>query len=426
MVVAPIVSAREPELRGFLGSMNRRPGVVDPDNELIPFAKLERLHFARIVILSDQTGDDIACYRVPTVPLPTYLAFLADCDGPANTFLEELVQRAGGGLSRLFSHCEGFSAEQELLQWMRDHEQPPATAYVNWMGRTMTQVREERALHAALRGYLENHSADLAGMGPHKAHQRLKDFVQIELQANRLRLTPPEPTPLDWQLLNLLHLVGVPIVVLVLTPLFLIYLPLFVWLLRRKEADDPIIAPRTDPTHVRRLAELEDHDACNQFTAMGSLKPGLFRRLTLSLILALLDYTTRHIYNHGRLARVITIHFARWVFLPDRKRLLFASNYDGSLESYMDDFINKAAFGLNLVFSNGVGYPATRWLVLDGAKDEQKFKYFIRRHQLPTQVWYNAQPGLTALDRALNTRIREGLEKRTLTDDEARNWMSMI
>ena len=98
----------------------------------------------------------------------------------------------------------------------------------------------------------------------------------------------------------------------------------------------------------------------------------------------------RHIYTHGLLARVGTIHFARWTFLDDKRRLLFASNYDGSLESYMDDFINKVAFGLNLVFTNGVGYPRTRWLILGGAKDEQKFKYFIRRHELPTEVWYNA------------------------------------
>ena len=78
--------------------------------------------------------------------------------------------------------------------------------------------------------------------------------------------------------------------------------------------------------------------------------------------------------------------------------MIFASNYDGSLESYMDDFINKVAFGLNVVFSNGIGYPRTNWLLLDGAKDEQKFKDFLRRHQMPTQVWYNACPGLTALD----------------------------
>jgi hypothetical protein len=75
-------------------------------------------------------------------------------------------------------------------------------------------------------------------------------------------------------------------------------------------------------------------------------------------VLWIVSYTTRHIYTHGFLARVGTIHFARWTFLDDKHRLLFASNYDGSLESYMDDFINKVAFGLNVVFTNGVGYPA--------------------------------------------------------------------
>ena len=50
---------------------------------------------------------------------------------------------------------------------------------------------------------------------------------------------------------------------------------------------------------------------------------------------------------------------------------MFASSYDGSLESYMDDFIDKVAWGLNAAFSNGVGYPKTNWLVADGATDEQ-------------------------------------------------------
>jgi hypothetical protein len=81
---------------------------------------------------------------------------------------------------------------------------------------------------------------------------------------------------------------------------------------------------------------------------------------------------------------------------------------------------------LNLVFSNGVGYPRTRWLVFDGAKDEQRFKYYIRRHELPTEVWYNAHPGLTAFDMERNTRIREGLERSTMTDAEIREWLSLL
>jgi hypothetical protein len=114
------------------------------------------------------------------------------------------------------------------------------------------------------------------------------------------------------------------------------------------------------------------------------------------------------------------------VFLDDKQRLLFASNYDGSLESYMDDFINKVGWGLNLVFSNGVGYPRTDWLVFGGAKDEQKFKRFLRRHELATDVWYNARPGLTAVDLARNTRIREGLERPRLTDAEIRQWLQLL
>jgi hypothetical protein len=92
----------------------------------------------------------------------------------------------------------------------------------------------------------------------------------------------------------------------------------------------------------------------------------------------------------------------------------------------MDDFINKVAYGLNLVFSNGIGYPRTRFLLSGGARREMTFKNFLRRHQVPTQVWYKAYPGLTAADLARNTRIREGLERDAMTEVEARCWLAMI
>jgi hypothetical protein len=215
-------------------------------------------------------------------------------------------------------------------------------------------------------------------------------------------------------------------VLLIFSPLLLLYLPFFAFQLRSREKSDPEIAPRVDPCQEKRLATIEDYDVTNQFTAMGSLKPGLFRRWTLVFLLWLLNWTTRHIYTRGQLARVGTIHFARWVFINERGRLLFASNYDGSLETYMDDFINKVGWGLNLVFSNGVGYPSSRWLVLDGAKNEQKFKYFLRRHELPTDVWYKAYPGLTAFDLKRNTLIREGIEKANLSEAELRQWVALF
>jgi hypothetical protein len=426
MVLAPVAADRVGELRQALASMNRAPGVVDPQNPVIPFAQFETLHFARVLVLEDMTLDDITAYGLPRVNYPSYLAVLADFDGPAEKFVAELIQRAGEGLKHIFSYCQDFRSDTDLRMWIEAHKVSAATAYVNWIGRTVKQVGEEAALHDALVSYVRQNGATLQGMQPTQIHDELAQYVSGEQESGRLKLTPVAPTPLDWQLRNLANLLGVPFVLLLLTPFLLIYLPFFLIQLRWHENHDPDIAPRIDPAHAHQLAMLEDHDVTNQFSAMGALKPGLFRRSTLVFILWVIDYTTKHIYGRGRLARVSTIHFARWVFLDNKKRLLFASNYDGSLESYMDDFINKVGFGLNVVFGNGIGYPRTRWLLLDGAKNEQKFKYVLRRHELATEVWYNAHPGLTALDRHRNTLIREGLEKSSLSNAEAQQWLQLI
>jgi len=426
MVLAPVAAGRVGDLRQLLASMNRAPGIVDPQNPLVPFAHLETLHFARLVVLEDVTQDDITAYGLPQGNYPTYLAFLGDFDGPFDAFLAELVQNAGDGLRRIFSYCEGFLPGADLLGWIKAHNATPATIYVNWIGRTVRQVGEEAALHDALVSYVQRNAEALTAMPPAQAYTTLRLYATSEQQAGRLTLTPDAPTPLAWQIKNFIHLLGVPLLLLLLAPFLLIYSPFFFIQLRVHEKSDPTIAPRIDPTHAHQLAILEDHDVTNQFSAMGAVKPGLFRRWLLIFLLWIIDYTTKHIYNRGRLARVSTIHFARWVFLDGKKRLLFASNYDGSLESYMDDFINKVGFGLNVVFGNGIGYPRTNWLILDGAKDEQKFKYVLRRHELATEVWYNAHPGLTALDRQRNTLIREGLEKSSLSAREAQQWLQLI
>lgn len=423
--VAPIADGHVDDLRSLLLSMNRTTGVVDPENELVPFARLDELHFARLVILEDQTLGDSRVYNLPQPEYPIYLAFLCDFDGTLDAFLPKLVNCASIGLARIFAHCGGFSQGTDLIAWMKRHHQNPATSYVNWLGRTMQQVREENALQQAIRKWLGADSSR-ANLPPRQLQNELRSYVASEQSAGRLPLTPEPATLLLWGIRNIAHLVAIPLLLLLLLPVLILYAPVFIFQLRRRERRDPEIAPRIDPAHANQLAALEDHDVTNQFSAFGSVKPGLFRRWTLIYILWLINYTTRHIFNRGRLARVTTIHFARWTFLDNKKRLFFASNYDGSLDSYMDDFIDKVAFGLNVVFSNGIGYPTTNWLVLDGAKDEQKFKYFIRRHELVTEVWYNGHPGLTALNLQRNTLIRQGLENPAVSDSQLQQWAQLL
>jgi len=426
-VAAPLKMEHEAELRTLLASMNTEPGVVNPANPLFPFEQFDCLHFARFVILDDRSLDDIhTAYGLPRQDYPLMLAFIADFDGDADSFRAELSARAAGGLGRIFSCCEGYTSDSDLPRWMKERDQPAATMYVNWVGNSLRRIREDNSLRLALETHLQDRASEFTGRSSSEVYLLLKRFVDSEVAAGRLRLSEEPPTPSGWWVRRFIHLIAVPLILLILSPLLLLYLPLFLFQLRRREKNDLHIAPPTDENQEFQLARLEDHDVTNQFTAIGSVKPGLFRRSTLTFFLWLVNYTARHIYNRGHLARVPTIHFARWVFIDEKKRLLFASNYDGSLDSYMDDFINKVGWGLNLVFSNGIGYPTCNWLVLDGSKNEQKFKYFLRRHQLPTEVWYNAHPGLSAVDLKRNILIRQGIDRSDMTDTQVGQWISLL
>jgi hypothetical protein len=426
MILAAVTPDREAELRSLLDSMNDAPGRTNPDNELLPFRQFDTLHFMRLLIVDDKTVDDVRLYGMVPRTYPLYLALAGDIDGDVDGFLAEMAARVPAGLRTIFSCCDGFAPGADLVRWMQAHNVPNAASYVNWRGRTVRQVHEEAALHDALERHIENEFARLDRRPAQEIHATLRRLILADVAAGRLTLSPERPTPLGWRLRNFLHLVGVPSLALLALPFVLPIAVVVLVRLRRLEKTDPELCPRTPTEHNAALAVLEDYGVSNQYTAMGSLKPGVVRLLTGIVVLVAIDYGSRHLYTRGGLARVRSIHFARWVFLDNRQRIVFFSNYDGSHESYMDDFVNKVGFGLNVVFSNGVGYPRTNWLILDGCSDERKFKEFNRRHQVPTQVWYKAYPGLTALDLDRNTQIRQGLGSASMSDDDAREWVALL
>ncbi len=428
MIVANVREERLENLRALLAGMNKCIGLADPDNALLPFGQFQGLHMARFVIIEAPTAEDIRAFGVTPRPWRPTLAFLGDIDGDRNTFFAELCERAKPGLEQIFLHCDGFpdANDSGLLNWLKTHNIQPKANYVNWLGRTVKQAHEEAALHKSLSLYLQDIVNTVGKDNPRALRQKLLSHVELEKHAGRLTLTPEAPTPCHWRIKNLLHLFGVPILLLLLSPLFLVITPFFAIRLRMLERSDPELFIRPDRDYLKKLTIQEDRDVSNQYSVFGDVKPGLFRLWTFKFLLLLTDYLARHIYNHGFLARIRTIHFARWVFMDGDHRVFFASNYDGSHESYMDDFINKVGWGLNLTFGNAVGYPTTRWLLKGGAEREHAFKYTQRRHQIPTEVWYKAYPGLTAVDLARNGRIRKGVEIRPANDQAIRDWLSEI
>ncbi len=427
MVLAPIDPRREADLRRLLASMNEAPGQLNPANAVIAFRDFDQLHFARLVIIeAGATLDDIRACGLPAPSFPLYLAFLGDVDGDGGDFLREAATRAAKGLRELFSCCEGFTPDIDLGAWMEQHRTRSAADYVNWRGRTVRHVRENAALYDALERYVDDHAAALEDLSARDVHATLQRFVETERSAGRLTLTPDNPTPLGWWIANLVHAIGVPLLLLLTLPLLLVVGAVVLLRVRSLEKSDLELCQRVDQEHSDALALIEDQEVKNQFSALGAVKPGIARLWTVSFVLLIIDWAARHLYTRGRLARVRTIHFARWVWLDNRQRVIFLSNYDGSLESYMDDFINKVGFGLNVIFSNGIGYPRASWLLCDGCKDERKFKEYLRRHQLATQVWYNGYPGLTAVDLERNARIREGLASTSMSESQAREWIGLL
>src|SRR5262249_39053251 len=194
-------------------------------------------------------------HGVPRVDHRPSLAFLADFDGPVDAFLDDLLRIGGSGLQHVFAHCEAFAAGN-VRRWLEQRAQRPSASYVNWRGRTLRQVREEAALRQALATYLRDNVRATATMPAGAVRDALVAFVRGEQQAGRLTPPPPEPTPLGWRVRDLAHAIVGALVALVVLPVFLVYLPIFAYQLRRREMTDPEITPRPDPGHVRRLAEL--------------------------------------------------------------------------------------------------------------------------------------------------------------------------
>ncbi len=416
-VRAPIRAGRRADVARLLEHMHDQGA---GDNDTLALAELPGVHFARIFVLEEATDLDGA-------PLPACLYYMADVDGPAGRHVLDLATPFGDGTDAVFGHCEDYpdpASPRARIAWLRDHLVAPAATYVHAVGRTVDQVHQEARLRECIDDFVDRPGTIPADLSATEAHSRIRSLLTL-----RDDLTwaawPPRPPGLLFRLREKLHFLVLPLVVLVTLPLLVLFALVGLVLIRLAERRDVAESGPAPVEHTRELERLEDFVTQNPFTAVGFVKPGALRRLTMRTVLVGLDYAARHVYNRDNLAGVRTIHFARWVPVEDGRRLIFASSYDGSLESYMDDFIDRLSWGLNAVFSNGVGYPSTRWLFFGGAKDELAFKNYLRRHQVPTTVWYSAYDSAPARNIDSNAVLRVDLP-RVSDEEEAEAWLAKV
>lgn len=109
------------------------------------------------------------------------------------------------------------------------------------------------------------------------------------------------------------------------------------------------------------------------------------------------------------------IHFARWSPLPadrwpgtpagTRTKLgyqLFASNFNGTWDQYLDDFSDSLGFGTDLLWYQGIGYPKS--------VPSTPFKTYIDHNFIDNNYYYNATPQASSRDINNALLVRQALQ----------------
>jgi hypothetical protein len=357
------------------------------------------VHFARMFVLDAVTD-------VGGRPIPSSIVYMADVDGSADGHFRALST----GLHAVFEHCVGYptaAGAAARVAWLHEHSLRPAAYYRHTVGRSVEQVRREAYLREQIEVVLDElspeqaDSADEVAGTVYRAIQRRPDLSWA--------IQRPWSPGLTYVVPRVAALVVLAVVLLLTLPVVGPFLLAWVLVVRILELRDEQESGAVDVGHVDAVRRYEDRGVQNPFTGVGFVKPGVVRRLTMRGALLGLDLAFRLVMYRDSLSGVRTIHFARWQPVDGGRRLIFASSYDGNLESYMDDFISRLAWGINLAFSNGVGFPRTRWLIFGGARDEIAYKHYLRRHLVPTVVFYSAYPTLAAIHIDRNADVRQAL-----------------
>lgn len=200
---------------------------------------------------------------------------------------------------------------------------------------------------------------------------------------------------------------------------------LFALLIRWREKNEPSDDRIADLAHVETITRRENAPGYeqNHILAVMPLKPGLVRKLSFAFVMWGIKQAVTYWFRPGFVVTMGTIHKARWFRIKGTRQFVFFSNYDGSWESYLEDFITRAHEGQTAAWSHGVGFPSTSFLIFDGAKDGDRFKRWVRRQQRVSRIWYSRFPGLTLKQIHRNAMIEDGLA-RAANDTDARRWLA--
>ena len=134
----------------------------------------------------------------------------------------------------------------------------------------------------------------------------------------------------------------------------------------------------------------------HELTAILQLKPGGADRTRELLKQRTSDEARARRYAMGNL------HDMRVVFFDNDTRMLFATVFDGTWDSYIDDFASNMPDQLDAVFAEMEGYPGIH---------DPNIKDFIRKYQIEAEEFYSAYPNTTVRQIRKGQRVLKAWEE---------------
>jgi len=391
---------------GNLSAVLDQIGANPETNRYVAFRSLKRLHFASFVLHNSSKTPEYG----------PYLMFENNFDGVLEDYLPDLHDQAAPGLHHIYSCCQDYfvngpTDRQGMLNYLRKHVVYPNAYHIGNTGRSVDRILREREL----RNVLEKCADSLfnpQNTSPVGVLSILQKYVRSDTRWAWISPVGPRQT-VAQRVVAWFKLIFIYALAIVLLPILLI--PALVWfvVLRYKESTDSVQSDIANSTNVQKLMEKENRTGSvqNHMASITVVKQGWLRRSTLRFVLWAVNLQARARATHGVLSGIPSIHFAHWSMIDEGQRLLFLSNFDGSWENYLDDFIDKASGGLTGVWSNTVDFPRTYFLFWGGATDGPRFKAVARDGQTATNVWYSAYWDQTVQGIDNNSSIREDLLK---------------
>ena len=411
-VLAPIRAGEEEPLRAVLRPIGDdikgkrlESGVVRRGTE---FRHSRDIHFARFVILDDpDRGRD-----------RKRLLYSANYDGELDGHLAELIAITPD-LDAIWGRLEGYTGPAAFAAFIRAHTQEPEAFYIAFRDETVERLHDAIAFR--------RRAQTLVDEAPGSSLASLPDLLarlSLSAPAGAAGQAVPAIVAAAARLFRALPIVGDVFRAVARCGVGNVFrgtlriiasldrYRLFRWVNRltgnrlperRSPYSSVVLDHCTVPGPLVPGDEVpsgpdrqippnfrEDVIAQNQLTLVTVVMPGQVARVRA--VMAAIDSYAKRLSPPGSLIGISTIHFVKWLVIDNGRRLMMVSDYDGSWESYIDEFAEMILSGLDAIWETSYGYPP------DGARDLPAFKRFLRSHQVPAEIFFSAYPEETVLN----------------------------